>query len=55
MGLIGKKTKEYKIRLKYWVSGMEVECPKCKTMVKEPYRCPDCHSILKPYVKMERR
>lgn len=55
MGLIKKQNKEYKIRLKYWVRGMEVQCPKCKVMVKEPYRCSKCYSILKPYVKMEKK
>ncbi len=54
MGLIGKPNKEYKIRLKYWTKGMEIQCPSCKTMVKEPYKCPKCFSILKPYVKGKR-
>ena len=54
MGLIGKKEKVYKIRLRYWVKGMEVECPRCKTMVKDPYKCTKCSLILKPFVKMER-
>ncbi len=40
-----------KVELSYWKKGMKIECPKCKSKIKEPYKC-RCGATLKPFVKM---